>query len=110
MKKVMIVDDEIMVRLGMKALINWEEQGYTVTAECCNGVEALAKIEQSAPDLILTDLKMDKMDGFALIEACKQRFPEIRFMILSNYNDFENTKKAMQLGCCCANKLQKFFT
>lgn len=98
MKKILIVDDEIMVRVGMKALIDWEACGYTIIGECADGVQALKKIEQTVPDLVLTDLKMDKMDGFALIAACKERYPNIKFIILSNYNDFENTKKAIQMG------------
>lgn len=98
MHKVMIVDDEIMVRIGMKAIINWEENGWTVTGDCSNGKEALEKIDVAEPDLVLTDLTMDGMDGFALMEACRQHHPRVKFIILSNYNDFENTKKAIRLG------------
>ena len=98
MKTVMIVDDEIMVRVGMKSLIDWESQGFTVTAECSNGREALDRIAEHEPDLILTDLMMDEMDGFALMEECRQRYPEIKFIILSNYNDFENTRRAIRNG------------
>jgi two-component system response regulator YesN len=98
MRKVLIVDDEIMVRVGMKAILDWEACGWTVVGECANGREALEKIAVSQPDLVLTDLKMDVMDGVALMETCRVQYPNIRFIILSNYNDFENTQKAIRLG------------
>lgn len=98
MKNVMIVDDEIMVRLGMQSIIDWEEQGYQVVAEAENGQDALEKIEIYHPDLIFTDLVMDKMDGFRLIEECKEKYNNIQFVILSNHNDFNNVRKALQLG------------
>jgi two-component system response regulator YesN len=98
MRRIMIVDDEIMVRFGMRAIIDWEKQGYEVVGEAENGLEAYEKIEQLQPDLIFTDLVMDKMDGFELIEKCKADYPKIQFVILSNYNDFDNVRRAMQLG------------
>ncbi len=98
MRKVLIVDDEIMVRIGMKAIIDWESYGWTVTGDCSSAEEALKKIAEDEPDLIMTDLRMDGMDGFGLMKLCSEKYPDIRFIILSNYNDFDNTKKAIQLG------------
>lgn len=98
MKKVMIVDDEILVRIGIKSILNWEEHGYTIVAEAQNGIEALEKIKEVKPDIVLTDLMMDEMDGFELIKVCSKENPRIKFIVLSNYNDFDNVKKAMKLG------------
>lgn len=98
MKKVMIVDDEILVRVGIKSILNWEEYGYSVVCEAANGRDALEKIDQYRPDLVLTDLMMDKMDGFELISQCKTQYPKIKFIVLSSYNDFDNVRKAMKLG------------
>lgn len=98
MKRVMIVDDEILVRVGMQSLINWQEHGYDIVGDASNGAEALEKIRQYRPDIVLTDLKMAPMDGFELIEQSRDEFPDIRFIILSSYNDFENVRRAMKLG------------
>ncbi len=98
MKKVMIVDDEILVRIGIKSILNWEEHGYTIVAEAQNGAEALDKIKECRPDIILTDLMMEPVDGFELIKTCSREFPAVKFVVLSNYNDFDNVKKAMKLG------------
>lgn len=98
MKKVMIVDDEIFVRVGIKSILDWEDHGYSMVCEAANGLEALEKINQYHPDLVLTDLKMDKMDGFELISECKNQYPKIKFIVLSSYNDFDNVRKAMKLG------------
>lgn len=98
MKRVMIVDDEIFVRLGIKSVIDWEEYGYTVICEADNGQNALEKIEKYKPHIVFTDLRMDKMDGFELIEKGKKKYPNIQFVVLSNYNDYENVRKAMKLG------------
>lgn len=94
----MIVDDEIMIRLGMKTIIDWEKYGYKVVADAVNGKDALEKIEKYHPNVIFTDLAMDIMDGLELIEICREKYPDIVFVVISNYNDFENVRKAMKLG------------
>ncbi|MDR2785044.1 MAG: response regulator [Treponema sp.] len=98
MKKIMIVDDEVIVRLGIRSIVNWEEHGYTVSADASNGEEAMEKIIRRRPDIVLTDLVMPNMDGFELIRRCKDLYPDIRFVVLSSYNDFESVRKAMKLG------------
>jgi two-component system response regulator YesN len=98
MIKIMVVDDEFIVRIGIRSIVNWEEYGYTMAAEASSGVEALEKIAQCRPRIVLTDLVMDNMDGFELIRICAEQYPEISFIVLSSYNDFENTRKAMKLG------------
>lgn len=98
MKQVMIVDDEILVRVGIKSIVNWEENGYRIVGDASNGKEALEKIPSLKPDIILTDLYMNEVDGFELIKYCASNFPNIKLIVLSNYNDFENVKKAMKLG------------
>lgn len=98
MKKVMIVDDEVLVRIGIKSMTSWEQYGYTIVADASDGEEALKKIRQYEPHIILTDLKMQPMDGFDLIAKCAADYPRVRFIVLSNYNDFENVRKAMKLG------------
>lgn len=98
MKKIMIVDDEILVRIGIKSILNWEEYGYLIAAEAQNGAEALEKIKDVRPDIVLTDLMMEPVDGFELIKTCGKEYPDIKFIVLSNYNDFDNVKRAMKMG------------
>ncbi|MCI2047280.1 MAG: response regulator [Faecalibacterium sp.] len=98
MRKILIVDDEILVRVGFRSITDWEAHGYTILGEASDGAEAMELIRAQQPDIVLTDLMMGKMDGFALILACKQEFPQVRFVVLSSYNDFENVKRAMKLG------------
>lgn len=98
MKKVMIVDDEVLVRIGIKSMAAWENYGYIIVCDASDGEEALEKIEQFRPHIVLTDLKMQGMDGFGLISECGVKYPRIKFIVLSNYNDFDNVRKAMKLG------------
>lgn len=98
MKKIMIVDDEYLVRVGIRSFLDWEAHGYSVIGEAADGNAALEKIEQLRPDIILTDLKMGPMDGLALIEECRKRYPKIRFVVLSSFYDGDNVKNAMKLG------------
>ena len=58
MKKVMIVDDEVLVRIGIKSMTSWEQYGYTIVADASDGEEALKKIRQYEPHIILTDRQM----------------------------------------------------
>ena len=98
MKKILVVDDEYLVRVGIRSFVDWEQHGYTIVGEAADGEAALEKIEEEHPDIVLTDLKMDGMDGFALISACKKRWPGLQFVVLSSLDDGENVKTAMKLG------------
>ncbi|WP_313578153.1 response regulator transcription factor [Lacrimispora sp.] len=98
MKRVMIVDDEVLVRLGIQSLIKWENYGYQIVSDASDGEEALQKIRQYQPDIVLTDLKMSPVDGFELISECREKYPHIQFIVLSSYNDFDNVRSAMKIG------------
>ena len=98
MKRVMIVDDEVLVRLGIQSLIKWENHGYQIVCDASDGEEALQKIRQYQPDIVLTDLKMSPVDGFELISECREKYPHIQFIVLSSYNDFDNVRSAMKMG------------
>lgn len=98
MLKVMIVDDEMLVRVGVKSTIQWETLGFTVVAEAGNGEEALQKIEQFHPDILLTDIRMPRMDGLELLRTLDNRGIQIETVIMSCYNEFELVREAMKLG------------
>jgi len=98
MKRVLIVDDELLVRMGFRSILDWESCGFTVIGEAADGEEALQKIRMLKPDLVFTDLKMDRMDGFDLMKVCSKECPHVKFIVLSSYNDFENVRQAMRCG------------
>ncbi len=93
--KLIIVDDEMLVRKGIRSAIDWEEIGVSIVGEAENGNHALELIEETQPDLVLTDIKMPKMDGLQLIEIIKTKYPKIKIIALSCYNDLQTVKDAM---------------
>jgi len=98
MYRVLIVDDEATVCVGLKKMINWEEFGFCVEAMASNGQEAL-NLHLAAPfDLIITDLKMPVMDGLSLIREIHDCAHPCEMMIISAYGEFEYAQKAMQYG------------
>lgn len=97
MYKVMIVDDEMLVRIGVKALINWQELGFEIIAEASNGQSAYEKYVALKPDLVITDIKMPKQDGLWLTKKIKQDNPNTEIIFLTCYDDFSYAKEAIKL-------------
>jgi two-component system response regulator YesN len=99
MIKVLLVEDEKIIRIGIKMMIPWEEHGFEWIGGAEDGLEALAMIEQHRPDLIITDLMMPKMSGLELIQMLKKNpLFHGRVIVLSNYDDYELVRDAMKLG------------
>lgn len=98
MLKVLIADDEMLVRVGVKSTIEWEKYGFSVIAEACNGEDALEKIDCFHPDILLTDIRMPKMDGLELLEEIQKRGLPVETIIMSCYNEFELVRSALQHG------------
>lgn len=98
MKKVLIVDDEFLVRLGLKTTIDWESHGYVIAGEASNGKEALELFDKINPDILLTDIKMPIMDGFQLIEEIRKKKKNTQVVILSHYDEFSYAQKALRMG------------
>lgn len=98
MIKLLIVDDEEKTRHGLKEIIDWESNGVIICGEATNGLEALEFISFHLPDILLTDIKMPVMDGLELIELVSSRFPHIKSIIMSGYDDFSYAQKAMKFG------------
>lgn len=98
MYKVLIVDDEMIVRHAMKAMIRWEEGTYELSGTASNGKKALEHIRQYKPDIVITDIKMPDMDGIGLIKELKAIGFEGEILVLSNHQDFELVKEAMKYG------------
>ena len=98
MYKMLIADDERIVREAVAELIDWESMDIEIVGLCRNGLEALDVIMDTAPDIVMTDIKMPGMDGLELIGKIHQIDQRIQFIILSGYQEFEFAKKAMQFG------------
>lgn len=98
MKKVLIADDELLVRIGLKSTIPWEANGFLVVGEAKNGKEALELFEQYDPDILLTDIRMPIIDGLELIQKLKSRKSTLKAIILTHYDDFNYAKQAIGLG------------
>lgn len=96
MLKIFIVDDEPIVREGIKNTIAWHEYGFEIVGEAADGAEALEQIEQVCPDIVITDICMEAYDGLRLISELRSAKPDIEIIILSGYEKFEYAKKAIE--------------
>lgn len=98
MTRLMIVEDEKVVRMTMSTIIDWEEHGIEFIGACKDGLEAYDLIVDEYPDIVITDIRMPAMSGLDLIERTSKMDRSAKFIILSGYNDFEYAKTAMQYG------------
>ncbi|WP_219835268.1 response regulator transcription factor [Paenibacillus sp. R14(2021)] len=96
--KLLIVDDEALIRQGIKHYMNWEQEGFQIIGEASNGKEALALIEELQPHIVLTDLVMPVMDGEELTRRIKLHHPEIEVIVLSSFGDFDYVRSTFQSG------------
>lgn len=98
MYKLMIVDDELLMRVGIRSMLDWEEYNFYVVGEAGNGKEALELALEVTPDLIITDIKMPIMDGLQLIQESSRVLKTCKYVILSNFDEFDYVKTALKLG------------
>lgn len=88
MYKVLLVDDEKIIRIALKSMIDWEEHGFTVCATASNGHSALELIQEHQPHLVLVDIMMPEITGLELIKQAKQNNYNGQFIILTNHSNF----------------------
>ena len=98
MVRVLIVDDEYIMRQGLKYMIDWEQEGYTIVGEATNGSEALKLIDRLQPHIIICDIVMPLMDGVDFSEVLHKLYPQIQIIILSGYDNFEYVKRTLMNG------------
>ena len=97
MVKVFLVEDEFIVREGIKNM-NWEACGLSFCGEASDGELAFPLIKREQPDIVITDIRMPFMDGLELSRLIKKELPEIKIIILSGHEEFEYAKAAIQIG------------
>ena len=98
MYKVFIVEDEVIVREGLRDNIPWEQYGFSFVGEAADGEVALPLIRRARPDVLITDIRMPFMDGLSLCRVVKEELPDIQIVILSGYDDFEYARRAIEIG------------
>lgn len=98
MIKILIADDDALVRLGLKTMIEWEKHGFDLIGESENGIEAYEMYKEFSPDIILSDIKMPKMDGLELIKEIRESDQRVKIIVLSYYCDFDLVKEALLNG------------
>ncbi|WP_379134515.1 response regulator [Paenibacillus sp. sgz500958] len=98
MKKVMLIDDEILIRESIRECIDWEKEGFLYCGDASDGELALPLIEQWVPDILITDIKMPFMDGLELSAIVRQQLPHTKIIILSGHDDFQYAQTALRLG------------
>lgn len=97
MLQVLLVDDEPWVLEGLRTMVNWEEHGFQVCGEALDGPEALVKMQELRPELVVTDIHMPVISGLELIERSKRLLARPpKFVILSGYDDFNYALTAMR--------------
>ena len=96
--KIMIVDDEFIMRQGIKFMIKWEENGYEVVGEASNGKEALNLIAELKPHIILCDIAMPVMNGLDFIKIAANQYPNIKIIVLSGYDNFDYVRNSLING------------
>ncbi|MGT2799420.1 response regulator transcription factor [Streptococcus marmotae] len=98
MYKLMIVEDEYLVRKGISSLLDFEKLGMEVLAEAENGVEAWELFQKEQADILLTDINMPQMNGIRLAQLVREQYPETHIVFLTGYDDFDYALSAVKLG------------
>jgi two-component system response regulator YesN len=98
MYKVFLVDDEPLVIKSLKASVNWNRYGFEIAGHALGGEEAYARILDTLPEVVFTDVRMPGMSGLELIKAVKESAPQTIFIVVSGYAEFAYAQKAMNYG------------
>ena len=95
--RVLLVDDEIMIREGFKRLFDWDAHDCEVVGEAGDGMEALTKIDTLCPDIVIMDINIPVMNGLKVIQLSRIRHPGTACVIVSGYDDFSYCREALRL-------------
>ena len=95
--RVVLVDDEIMIREGFKRLFDWQAHDCEVVGEAADGMEALAQIDALRPDIVIMEINIPIMNGLKVIQLSRMKHPDTAFVIVSGYDDFSYCREALRL-------------
>lgn len=95
--RVLLVDDEIMIREGFKKLFDWEAHECVVVGEAADGMEAITKIDEEQPDIVIMDINIPIINGLKVIQLSRVKYPSMAFVIVSGYDDFSYCREALRL-------------
>lgn len=98
MYKLLLVDDEPIIREGIEKMVDWAALDTVLTASCSNAIAALDSMTDDMPDILLTDIRMPGMDGLELVERAVALHPMLQTIILSGYDTFEYAQQAVKRG------------
>ena len=98
MYKLLLVDDEAIIREGIRTMVDWEALDIVLTASCANAFAALDSMTDDMPDILMTDVRMPGMSGLELTERALQLHPQLQTLILSGYSEFDYARQAMKWG------------
>ena len=96
--RIMIIDDEFIMRQGLKHMVEWEKEGFSIVGEAANGREGLEMIPKLRPHIILCDIVMPGMDGVEFAGILRDKYPEIKLIVLSGYDNFEYVRSTLMLS------------
>lgn len=98
MFKVLIIDDEAIIRKGLKSIINWKQFECEICGEASDGIKGCELIKEVKPDIIITDIRMPEVDGLTMISETRDIVPNCKIIILTGYRDFDYVHEAIKLG------------
>ncbi len=98
MYRVLIVDDEPIICEGLKKSVRWAAFNCEVVGTAANGLEGLEKVRELSPDILISDISMNNMDGLAMVAAVKSEHPGMEVTLLTGYRNFEYAQRAIKLG------------
>jgi two-component system response regulator YesN len=98
MFQVLLVDDEALARHDVKSMLDWEKHGFTICGEAYNGSMALALMERMTPHIVIMDVSMPIMNGVELSREIKERFPKVKMIMLSSFDDYDYVRTCLMNG------------
>ena len=98
MYRVLIVDDEPIICEGLRKSVRWSDFNCEVAGTAANGMEGLERVKELNPDILISDISMNNMDGLAMVAAVKSEHPDMEVTLLTGYRNFEYAQRAIKLG------------
>ena len=98
MLKLMIVDDEYLIRQYIRNCIDWKKLGYRIVGEFESAASALRAAKETRPDVVLTDICMPEIDGLSFTEKIKECLPDVKVIVVTGHDDFAYAQRGIQVG------------